>query len=94
MNDVNRNDEEIRFRYDYAKTSKSRTIFENYNAIRWTPLTSEILQTFYELAPIHLSCNGSDGNYSPKFDWNRKYRPQEPEQRDVPLDTAAKYDLS
>jgi hypothetical protein len=42
------------------------------------------------MAPIHLSCNGSDGNYSPNFDWNREYRPEEPEQRDVPLDTAAK----
>jgi len=53
-------------------------------------LTSAILETFYEIAPIHLSCNGSDGNYLPNFDSKREYRPQEPEQRDVPLDTAAK----
>ncbi len=78
------------FRYDYAGTRKEQTIYENYRSIRWTPLTTAILETFYELAPINLSCNGSDGNYSPKFDWHREYRPQEPEQRDVPLDTAAK----
>ncbi len=42
------------------------------------------------MASIHLSCNGSDGNYSPKFNWKRRYDPFEPEERDVPLDTAAK----
>jgi hypothetical protein len=77
-------------RYDYAPTSDDKTIYENFEAIRWTPLTADILQAFYEIAPIHLSCNGSDGTYSPKFDWTREYRPQEPNQRDVPLDTAAK----
>ena len=81
---------EILFRYDDAKTSEHQTIFENYQSIRWTPLTTEILETFYELAPIHLSCNGSNGNYIPKFDWRREYRPDEPEQRDVPLEQVAK----
>ncbi|CAF0755135.1 unnamed protein product [Rotaria sordida] len=76
--------------YDYANTSMSQTVYENYRSIRWTPLTTAILQEFYEIAPIHLSCNGSDGNYSPKFEWTREYRPQEPKQRDVPLETAAK----
>ena len=78
------------FRFDFAETSRYQTIYENYQSIRWTPLTTAILETFYELAPIHLSCNGSDGHYSPKFDWKREYRPQEPDQRDVPLDTASK----
>ena len=77
------------FRYDHANTSTRQTVYDNYRSIRWTPLTTAILQEFYEIAPVHLSCNGSDGNYSPKFDWNREYRPIEPKQRDVPLDTAA-----
>ncbi|CAF2479061.1 unnamed protein product [Rotaria sp. Silwood2] len=76
--------------YDYANTSISQTVYENYRSIRWTPLTTAILQEFYEIAPIHLSCNGSDGNYASRFDWTREYRPQEPKQRNVPLDTAAK----
>ncbi|CAF0832072.1 unnamed protein product [Adineta ricciae] len=76
--------------YDFAKTSKDKTVFENYWSIRWTPLTTSILETFYELAPFHLSCNGSDGNYSPNFDWRREYIPQEPKERDVPFDTASK----
>ncbi|CAF3747867.1 unnamed protein product [Rotaria socialis] len=75
--------------YDYATTSKSQTVFENYRSIRWTPLTTAILQEFYEIAPIHLSCNGSDGNYAKTFDPNREYRPQEPIERNVPIDTAA-----
>lgn len=77
-------------RYDYAETKPEKTVLENYQSIRWTPLTSTVLQTFYELAPINLSCNGSDGNYSPNFDWKREYLPEEPEQREVPLETASK----
>ena len=90
MRKKRRKEREILFRYDNAETNEDQTIFENYRSIRWTPLTSAILETFYELAPIHLSCNSSDGNYLPKFNGSRDYRPKEPEQRDVPLDTAAK----
>ncbi|CAF4643959.1 unnamed protein product [Rotaria sp. Silwood1] len=81
---------EIMKEYDYANTSTDQTVYENYKSIRWTPLTTAILQEFYEIAPIHLSCNGSNGDYAPKFPWTQEYRPQEPKQRDVPLDTAAK----
>lgn len=79
----------LSFRYDFDVTSPKKSVEENYQSIRWSPLKREILQTFYEIAPIHLSCNGSDGNYIPKFDGNRGYSPVEPEERDVPLDTAA-----
>jgi hypothetical protein len=78
------------FRYEYKQTSKDQTIEKNYQSIRWTSLSTAILEAFYEIAPIHLSCNGSDGNYSPKFDWKKEYRPQEPQQRDVPFDTTTK----
>jgi hypothetical protein len=76
-------------RYDDSQTSQFRTIEQNYQSIRWTPLTTEILQTFYELAPINLSCNGSDGNYVPKFNSTRVYRPEEPKERDVPFEMAS-----
>ncbi|CAF0960166.1 unnamed protein product [Adineta steineri] len=75
--------------YDRSNTSNNQTIFQNFRSIRWTPLTTAVLQTFYEIAPIHLSCNGSDGNYSPNFNWKRVYRPQEPKQRVVPYDTSS-----
>ena len=78
----------ILFRYFHAKTSINKTIYENYASIHWTSTTSSLLQDNYEEAPIHLSCNGSDGNYLPNYDWQKDYLPLEPEQRDVPLDTA------
>jgi len=75
--------------YDFDPTSNKKSVEENYQSIRWSPLKTQILQEFYEIAPIHLSCNGSDGDYIPKFDGNRGYLPVEPVERDVPLDTAA-----
>lgn len=63
-----------------------KTIYENYESVPWTPTTTSILQTYYEEAPIHLSCNGSNGNYLPKYDWQKDYYPTEPKQRNVPLD--------
>ncbi|CAF1087435.1 unnamed protein product [Rotaria sordida] len=78
----------ILFRYFHAKTSIDQIIYENYKSIHWTPITSSILQIFYEEAPIHLSCNGSDGNYLPKYNWQNDYFSQGPKQLDVPLDKA------
>lgn len=78
------------FRYDYANISPQKTNFENYNSIRWTPLTASILETFYEIAKINLSCNGSNGNYLPRFNFKQDYLPVEPEQHDVPMETIAK----
>ncbi|CAF1351677.1 unnamed protein product [Rotaria sordida] len=74
--------------YFHAKTSIDQIIYENYKSIHWTPITSSILQIFYEEAPIHLSCNGSDGNYLPKYNWQNDYFSQGPKQLDVPLDKA------
>ncbi|CAF3583690.1 unnamed protein product [Rotaria socialis] len=75
-------------KYFHAKTSIDKTIYENYASIHWTSTTSSLLQDYYEEASIHLSCNGSDGNYLLNYDWQNDYFPLEPEQRDVPLDTA------
>ncbi|CAF0824212.1 unnamed protein product [Didymodactylos carnosus] len=72
------------YKVDYAQTDENKTVEQNYESITWTPLTSAILQTFYEQAPIHFSCNGSNGNYLSGENWN-KYSAQEPLQRDVSL---------
>jgi dopamine beta-monooxygenase len=47
--------------YDLAGTSAANTIGENFNAIRWTPLTVGILRRLYDIAPVSFSCNSSDG---------------------------------
>jgi len=49
-------------KYDLADTNvESKSIGENFNAIRWTPLTSSILSRVYDVAPISFSCNSSEG---------------------------------
>jgi dopamine beta-monooxygenase len=46
---------------DFAGTSVDASIGDNFNAIRWTPLTSRILDRLYNTASISFSCNGSNG---------------------------------
>ncbi len=49
-------------KYDSANTNIwNKTIRENFNEIRWTPLTSLILSRLYDVAPIAFSCNSSEG---------------------------------
>ena len=45
---------------DQADTSSKQSIAENFNKIRWTYLTSSILNKLYDMAPISFSCNKSD----------------------------------
>ena len=47
--------------YDQAETSNEKSVKENFNAVRWTPLTAEILEKLYDMADISFSCNSSDG---------------------------------
>lgn len=49
--------------YDLAGTSSENSIEENFNSIRWTPLTSSILSKLYDSSPIAFSCNSSDGEH-------------------------------
>lgn len=48
--------------FDRSNTSSSRkTVIENFNSIRWTPLTSSMLSRLYDTSLIAFSCNRSDG---------------------------------
>ena len=49
--------------YDLANTSKEQSVEENFNAIRWTPLTASILGKLYDISPLAFSCNSSDGQH-------------------------------
>ena len=49
---------------DYSETdTETKSVKENFNSIRWTPLTKSILSQLYDIAPITLSCNKSDGKH-------------------------------
>lgn len=50
-------------KYDFAETTNQKTVQENFNSIRWTPLTSDILSNLYDISPISFSCNSSDGQH-------------------------------
>ena len=59
---------------DNANTTKTLSIEENYNRIRWTLLTAKLLNKFYNNAPISFSCNSSNGNnilYDKGYDMNK-----------------------
>ena len=58
-------------KYDFANTSSEKSVEENFNSIRWTPLTSSILNKLYDISPISFSCNSSDGEHIAQV-----YRPQ------------------
>ena len=49
--------------YDYADTSSLKSIEDNFNSVRWTPLTSSILGKLYDISPLAFSCNSSDGQH-------------------------------
>ena len=57
--------------YDLSNTSSLKTIEENFNSIRWTPLTSSILSKLYDISPISFSCNSSDGAHIPQVYANK-----------------------
>ncbi|KAL4219402.1 hypothetical protein ACF0H5_021982 [Mactra antiquata] len=47
--------------WDVDKTSPNKGDRDNYQSIRWTPLTTVLLKTLYKTAPIAMQCNQSDG---------------------------------
>ena len=53
-------------RYEFANTSADFSLSQNFNGIRWTPLTSAILSNLYDKAPIAFSCNSSLGTNIPQ----------------------------
>jgi hypothetical protein len=54
--------EKMRY-FDRSNTSSSKSIEQNFNSIRWTPMTSAMLSRLYDTSPISFSCNRSDGEY-------------------------------
>lgn len=59
---------------DKSNTSGEKSVEDNFNSIRWTPLTSSVLSALYDLAPISLSCNSSDGRQIEAAYWNGEKR--------------------
>jgi dopamine beta-monooxygenase len=49
--------------FDRANTSVSKSVEENFDSIRWTPLTASMLGKLYEVSPISFSCNKSNGEH-------------------------------
>jgi dopamine beta-monooxygenase len=59
--------------YDCAvNITESNSLEENFNSIRWTPLTKSILKRLYDTAPISFSCNSSDGHNIERVYWDKK----------------------
>lgn len=81
--------------YDFAPTSAKKSIEDNFNSIRWTPLTSRILSKLYDISPISFSCNSSDGRHidqvyfqkgSEEFKFFETIRPVNLESNKAPVD--------
>ncbi len=46
-------------------TDADKGVSDNYKAIHWTPLNTRLLEKFYDVAPLSMQCNQSDGNRFP-----------------------------
>ncbi|XP_076089940.1 dopamine beta-hydroxylase-like [Mytilus galloprovincialis] len=56
-------------------TSSTKSVAENYQSIRWSYLASQMLSNFYDIAPLSMQCNRSDGTRFPG-NWNNKDIPR------------------
>lgn len=63
-------------KYDYAETTSKKSVQENFNSIRWTPLTSDILSNLYDISPISFSCNSSNGQHIDRVYRRNKNEPE------------------
>ena len=52
-------------RYQWENTSAHKGISQNYHSIRWSPMNIELLNTYYNIAPLSMQCNQSDGSRFP-----------------------------
>uniref|UniRef100_A0A0L8GNB5 DOMON domain-containing protein n=1 Tax=Octopus bimaculoides TaxID=37653 RepID=A0A0L8GNB5_OCTBM len=52
-------------RWDVDKIDLSKGYRNSYNSVRWTPLTSHLLNKLYEISPLSMQCNQSDGRRFP-----------------------------
>ncbi|XP_033732438.1 dopamine beta-hydroxylase-like [Pecten maximus] len=51
--------------WDKEGTSWRKGDRENYNSIRWSPTTTRLLLSLYDMAPLSMQCNKSDGSRFP-----------------------------
>ncbi|VDI65569.1 Hypothetical predicted protein [Mytilus galloprovincialis] len=56
-------------------TSSTKSVAENYQSIKWSYLASQMLINFYDIAPLSMQCNRSDGTRFPG-NWNDKDIPR------------------
>jgi dopamine beta-monooxygenase len=62
-------------KYQGEPTSKDYGISDNYKSIRWTPMNVHLLETFYDVAPLSMQCNQSDGRKFPG-EWENTHIPK------------------
>ncbi|KAK2157256.1 hypothetical protein LSH36_194g01002 [Paralvinella palmiformis] len=55
--------------YNRQDTSPDIGISDNYKSIDWSPLNVQLLQTYYDTAPLSMQCNRSDGARFPGVEW-------------------------
>lgn len=57
--------------YQGEETSNVKEISDNYKSIKWTPMNIKLLKEYYQMAPLSMQCNQSDGHKFPGFDWEK-----------------------
>lgn len=59
------NDYSFVYGYLHEDTSPEKGTTENYQSIQWTEKTTHLLKRFYDIAPLAMQCNQSDGTRFP-----------------------------
>ena len=54
-----------KFRMEGQEIKPEGAVSANYNGIKWTPFRSQLLEDFYNMSPIDMQCNRSDGSRFP-----------------------------
>jgi len=50
-------------------------VADNYRSVHWTPMNVDLLSTFYDVAPLSMQCNHSDGTRFKGYEWNGVKKP-------------------
>ncbi|XP_069109378.1 dopamine beta-hydroxylase-like [Argopecten irradians] len=51
--------------WEKDKTSRTKGDRENYSTIHWSPTTAKLLLSLYDISPLSMQCNKSDGTRFP-----------------------------
>ncbi|OWF54665.1 dopamine beta-hydroxylase-like [Mizuhopecten yessoensis] len=60
--------------WDKADTSQTKGDRDNYSSIRWSTTTTKLLLSLYDMAPLSMQCNKSDGTRFPGV-WESAQKP-------------------